>query len=157
MVPVSLQLNPFVRPRSGSVGFFILYCVLHCFLNFERLCFPLVRTCPESARVTCQPSLPSGRSELRRQQDEASCSQVAFSVSLQIKLCQVSRGTSGNKTVGARTHGFCTHQARPTCKNTGNVNNRSRETGAHPRYCTRWPLSVCTITAPGQYISAVGQ
>ena len=136
-VPVSLQLNPFVRPRSGSVGFFSLYCVLQCFLNFERLCFPLVRTCPESPRITCQPSLPSGRSTLRHRQDEVSCSQVAFFVSLQIKLRQLPRGTSGNKMFGARTHGFCTHQARPTCKNTGKLNNRSRETGTLRRYCRR--------------------
>ena len=59
-----------------------------------------------------------------------------FMILIYFIILQLSRGASGKEFFGARTHGFCTHQARPTCKNTGKVNNRSRETGTHGRYCT---------------------
>ena len=60
-----------------------------------------------------------------------------FIILIYLIILQLSRGASGKEFFGARTHGFCTHQARPTCKNTGKVNNRSRETGTHGRYCIR--------------------
>ena len=52
-----------------------------------------------------------------------------FMILIYFIILQLSRGASGKEFFGARTHGFCTHQARPTCKNTGKLNNRSRETG----------------------------
>ena len=60
-----------------------------------------------------------------------------FIILIYLIILQLSRGASGKEFFGARTHGFCTHQARPTCKNTGKVNNRSRETGTHGRYCRK--------------------
>ena len=60
-----------------------------------------------------------------------------FIILIYLIILQLSRGASGKEFFGARTHGFCTHQARPTCKNTGKVNNRSRETGTHGRYCIK--------------------
>ena len=69
-----------------------------------------------------------------------------FIILIYLIILQLSRGASGKEFFGARTHGFCTHQARPTCKNTGKVNNRSRETGTHGRYCT--PCQGFTATCP---------
>ena len=59
---------------------------------------------------------------------------IYFIILIYLTMLQFSRGASGKEFFGARTHGFCTHQARPTCKNTGKVNNRSRETGTHRRH-----------------------
>ena len=50
-----------------------------------------------------------------------------FIILIYLIILQLSRGASGKEFFGARTHGFCTHQARPTCKNTGKVNKRNQE------------------------------